>query len=33
VLPPELFNRFAKDAFWTVPELNYNRVPVILHQG
>jgi sulfotransferase len=30
VLPPELFDRFTNDAFWTVPELNVNNVPVIL---
>jgi sulfotransferase len=30
VLPPDLFNRFANDAFWAVPELNTNKVPVIL---
>jgi len=29
VLPPELFNRFANDAFWTIPEINKHRVPVI----
>jgi sulfotransferase len=29
VLPPELFNRFANDAFWAYPELNTNNVPVI----
>jgi sulfotransferase len=33
VLPPELFNRFVNDAFWTVPEININKVPVILHRG
>jgi sulfotransferase len=32
VLPPELFNRFANDAFWAVPELNIYKVPVILHR-
>jgi sulfotransferase len=32
VLPPELFDRFANDAFWTLPELNTNNVPVILYQ-
>ena len=32
VLPPELFNRFVNDAFWTVPELNTHNVPVILLQ-
>ncbi|MGH8217366.1 MAG: sulfotransferase family protein [Steroidobacteraceae bacterium] len=30
VLPPELFNRFANDAFWAVPELNTRNVPVVL---
>lgn len=30
VLPPELFNRFVNDAFWTVPELNTHHVPVIV---
>jgi len=30
VLPPELFDRFVGDAFWTVPSLNYSSVPVIL---
>ena len=30
VLPPELFNRFMNDAFWAVPELNTNNVPVLL---
>jgi sulfotransferase len=29
VLPPELFNRFASDAFWTIPEINKHNVPVI----
>ena len=33
VLPPELFNRFLNDAFWTVPELNVNQVPVIIYLG
>ncbi len=32
VLPPELFDRFANDAFWTLPELNTHNVPVILYQ-
>lgn len=31
VLPPELFNRFVNDAFWTMPEANINRVPVIAY--
>jgi sulfotransferase len=30
LLPPELFNRFVNDAFWTVPGLNNRNVPVIL---
>jgi sulfotransferase len=30
LLPPELFNRFMNDAFWTVPEVNTRNVPVIL---
>jgi sulfotransferase len=30
VLPPELFNRFAGDAFWANPEINVNKVPVIV---
>jgi len=30
VLPPELFDRFSGDAFWTVPELNTKNVPVVL---
>jgi len=30
ILPPELFNRFANDAFWTVPDLNTYHVPVII---
>ena len=30
VLPPELFSRFMNDAFWAVPELNTNNVPVLL---
>jgi sulfotransferase len=32
VLPPELFDRFVNDAFWTLPELNTHNVPVILYQ-
>ena len=32
VLPPELFDRFVNDAFWTVPALNTHNVPVILYQ-
>jgi sulfotransferase len=30
VLPPELFNRFANDAFWTLPQFNTHNVPVIM---
>ncbi len=30
ILPPAVFDRFANDAFWTVPQLNINNVPVIL---
>jgi sulfotransferase len=30
VLPPELFDRFVNDAFWTVPELNTRNVQVVL---
>jgi sulfotransferase len=33
ILPPELFNRFTNDAFWTVPERNIHRVPVILQRN
>jgi sulfotransferase len=32
VLPPELFDRFVNDAFWTVPERNTHNVPVILYR-
>jgi len=32
VLPPDLFNRFANDAFWAVSELNTYNVPVIFPQ-
>ena len=32
LLPPELFNRFVNDAFWTVPGLNTHNVPVILQR-
>jgi sulfotransferase len=32
VLPPELFERFVNDAFWAVPEINTQGVPVILHR-
>jgi sulfotransferase len=32
VLPPELFERFANDAFWTAPEMNTRNVRVILYQ-
>mgnify|MGYP006305907507 FL=1 len=30
VLPPDVFGRFANDAFWRVPELNLRGVPVLL---
>jgi sulfotransferase len=30
VLPPELFSRFANDAFWTSPELNTRNVQVLM---
>jgi sulfotransferase len=30
VLPPELFRRFANDAFWAKPEANLHGVPVLL---
>ena len=33
ILPPELFNRFVNDAFWTIPELNTNNIPVLLATG
>jgi sulfotransferase len=29
VLPPEVFRRFANDAFWTTPANNIHKVPVI----
>ena len=29
VLPPDLFERFANDAFWMNPELNHCGVPII----
>jgi sulfotransferase len=32
VLPPELFNRFINDAFWTNPDLNTRNVRVILRR-
>ena len=32
LLPPELFNRFVNDAFWTMPGLNTHNVPVILQR-
>jgi len=32
VLPPELFDRFVNDAFWTVPELNTRNVTVVLYR-
>jgi sulfotransferase len=33
VLPPELFNRFVNDAFWTVSEYNTHKVRVIAPQA
>jgi sulfotransferase len=30
LLPPEVFDRFTNDAFWAVPDLNTQNVPVIL---
>jgi sulfotransferase len=30
ILPPELFARFEGDSFWMNPELNINRVPILL---
>lgn len=33
ILPPDLFNRFVNDAFWTLPELNIQNVRLILHQN
>lgn len=32
VLPPELFQRFADDAFWRRPAANIRNVPVIRYQ-
>jgi sulfotransferase len=29
ILPPELFDRYANDAFWMNPDLNTHGVPVI----
>ena len=29
VLPPDLFNRFAKDSFWLNPKNNIRKVPII----
>lgn len=29
ILPPEVFNRFANDAFWKIPELNFNKVKIL----
>lgn len=31
VLPPDLFSRFANDAFWNIPEANIHGVPLLLH--
>ena len=33
VLPPDLFARFANDAFWLRADGNPRNVPVILHRG
>jgi sulfotransferase len=32
ILPPELFYRFANDAFWRAPEANIRRVPIIRYE-
>jgi len=32
ILPPELFYRFANDAFWRVPDANIRQVPIIRHE-
>jgi sulfotransferase len=32
ILPPELFYRFANDAFWRVPDANIRGVPIIRHE-
>lgn len=29
VLPPDLFNRFAKDSFWLDPKNNIRKVPIV----
>jgi len=29
ILPPEIFNRFAREAFWLDPKNNVGRVPVL----
>jgi sulfotransferase len=33
ILPPELFHRFANDAFWRLPEANTRNVPTIRLQS
>ena len=33
VLPPGLFERFAGDMFWRVPEANIRNVPIIHFTG
>lgn len=33
VLPPELFNRFAGDMFWRMPETNVRGAPIIRYEG
>jgi sulfotransferase len=30
LLPPDLVARYAQDAFWKNPEVNFNNVPVVL---
>lgn len=29
ILPPDLFQRFERDDFWKVPQLNRNKIPII----
>jgi hypothetical protein len=29
ILPPELFQRIAKDSFWHEPNANSRRVPIV----
>jgi sulfotransferase len=33
VLPPELFQRFANDMFWRLPNSNIRHVPIIRYDG